>query len=172
MLIKKIIQIVIGLLLIFIIAGGIAAINHPIILKWLSGTARVIGKPIKADVYTNGELNPGIKVFHVNEYWNRTKADYYLLHFSYMIESQRSEYIIVNRKDSYVGLPSSTNKKEYDKVFGFLFQGEVGSKFTPFENDIKGSGFDTQLSFAGKTIKFKVPEIAREFQCDSIRIEL
>ncbi len=37
--------------------------QHPIFFKWLSGTARSIGKPIKVDVYLNDTLNENISVF-------------------------------------------------------------------------------------------------------------
>jgi len=164
-------KIIIGLLFIFAVAVGLTSINHPIILKWLSGSARLIGRPVAATVYANGQVNSDINIFHVGKYWDGTQADYYLIHFSHADAKDKREIIIINKMDNYVGRPSSTNKKEYDKIFGRLFQGEVGGKFTPFTDDMKGYDFNPQLSFTNKTIKFKIPPSAKEFKCDSIRIE-
>jgi len=44
-------------------AKNTKAWNHPIILKWVTGSARYNGKPIQAKVYTNGQVNCHIKVF-------------------------------------------------------------------------------------------------------------
>ena len=168
----KLLKIFIGLLLILVVAIGLISINHPIILKWLSGTARHIGKPIIATVYANGQINADIKVFHVDRYWNGKQTNYYLVHFSYADTKETRSIININKQDNFVGRPSSTNKKEYDEIFGRLFQGEVGGKFTPFTDDMKGYNFDPQLSFTDKTIKIKMPPSANELKCDSIRIEL
>ena len=168
---RKLLKIIFGLLFIFAVAVGLTSLNHPIILKWLSGSARLIGKPVASVVYTNGQVNPDIKIFHVDKYWDGTQADYYLIHFSFADTKDTREIISIDKKDNYVGRPSSTNKNEYDKIFGRLFQGEVGSKFTPFTDDMKGYDFDPQLSFTDKTIKLKIPPSAKEFKCDSIRIE-
>ncbi len=169
---RKLLIIFVGLLLIFAVAAGLTSINHPIILKWLSGTARIIGRPITATVYTNGQINDNIEVFHVDKYWNGEKADYYLLHFFYADTKETRETISINIKDNYVGRPSGNSKREYDKILGRLIQGEVGAKFTPFTDDMKGYNFDPQLSFTDKTIKLNIPPTAKEFKCDSIRIEL
>ena len=172
MTLRKLIKIFLGLLLILLVSIGVISINHPIILKWLSGTARHIGRPITATVYANGQVNPDIKIFHVEKHWTGTHADYYLVHFSYADTKETREIISINKKYNYVGRPSSTNKNDYDKIFGMLFQGEVGSKFTPFTDDMKGYNFDPQLTFADKTIKFNIPSTAKQFKCDSLRIEL
>ena len=172
MTLRKLLKIFIGLLIFFVVVIGLISINHPIFLKWLSGTARLVGKPITARVYTNGQMKPDIKVFHVNKYWDGTQADYYLVHFPLADTKETREIISINRKDNYVGKPSSTHKKEYDNIFGILFQGEIGGRFTPFQDDMKGFDFDPKLSFSGKTIKLSIPPTAKEFKCDSIRIEL
>jgi hypothetical protein len=92
MTLRKFIKVLAGSLLLFVIAVGLISINHPIILKWLSGTARHIGKPIDAIAYTNGQLNSDIKIFHVDKYWDGTQADYYLVHFSYADTKEGKNY--------------------------------------------------------------------------------
>lgn len=169
---RKILKIFVGLLFIFAIAGCLISISHPIILKWLSGTATYIGKPISATVYANGEINLEIEVFRVNSHWNKKKTEYYLLHFLYADTKETRKIICINPEYNFVGRPSSTNKREYDKVYGILFQGEVGSKFNSFMDDIKGYNFDPQLKTTKRTIKLNIPPDAKEFKCDSLRIEL
>jgi hypothetical protein len=76
----RILKIVVGLFLLLAVAVGLTSINHPILLKWLTGSARHIGKPIHATIYTNGQVNHDIKVFHVDKYWvSNEKANNYLL---------------------------------------------------------------------------------------------
>jgi hypothetical protein len=172
MVLRKLIKVLGSLLLIIAVSVVLISINHPIILKWLSGTARHIGKPIIATVYTNGELNPDVNVFHVDTYWGGVPADYYLIHFSNIKTKEAGKFIAVIKKENFVGIPSGENKSDYDKIFGRLFQSEVGSKFTSFSNDIKGYNFNPQLFFNDKTIAFKMPPAYKAFKCDSIRIVL
>jgi hypothetical protein len=170
MMFTKIIKIFSGIFSIFALAVSLTAISHPIILKWFSTSARIIGRPVKAIVYADGRKIRSIKVFHAAQYWNNSIANYYILYFlSDNMISKRGKIISLNLKDNYVGLASSTNKMDYDIVLGVLFQSEVGSHFTPFGDDTKGYGFDPRLTFTEKQIKFRVPN---EFGCDSIRVEL
>ena len=168
---RKLLRAIVGLLLIFAVAVGLTSISHPIILKWLSGSARFIGRPTNATVYTDGEVNTEIKVFHVDKYWNGEPADYYLLYFPYADDS-RLQILSLNRKDNYAGGPSSTNVRDYDIVGGFLFQSEVGAKFTPMQDDIKGFNFNPQLAFSDRQITLTIPPEAKELKCDSLRIVL
>ena len=58
---------------------GLISRNHPIILKWVTGNARCIGKPVNAIVYTNGQINNNIKVYKINTYWEGGENIHYLL---------------------------------------------------------------------------------------------
>ena len=154
-----------------VVTTGLISINHPIVAKWLIGSARLIGRPINASVYTNGKLNSEIKIFHADKYWNGQKADYFLLYTPYA-ENNPLKVISLNRKDSYVGRPSSTNIRDYDFFSGLLFQSEVGAKFANFKDDMKGFNYDPQLSFIGKQIKLNIPPaITSQIGFDSIRID-
>ncbi len=169
MIIRKLYKVVIGLLLIFAVAIGLTSISHPIVLKWLLGSARLIGRPTHATVYTDGQVNTDIKVFHVDKYWNGEPADYYILYFPYDDDS-RLKMLSLNRKDNYVGEASSTNKQDYDIIAGNLFQSEVGAKFTPIQDDIKGFNHDPKLAFSERQIRLKIPPTAKELKCDSLRL--
>ena len=97
-----------GPLLISLAIVALTAINHPIILKWVTGSARIIGKPINATVYTNGQINHGIKVYHVDKYWNGKDADYYILYAANAADNSKLKFFSLNRKDNYAGRPSAT----------------------------------------------------------------
>jgi hypothetical protein len=168
---RKLLRIVVGLFLLFAVAFALISINHPIIAKWLSGSARCIGKPIQTTVYTNGQINHDIKVFHVDRYWSSSKkANNYLLSLAAYDSSGMLKYLNINLNEKWMGRPVGTSKKDYDLIGGYLFQSETGRHFTPFQDDMKGFGFDPQLSFSDKEIKFNMPP--NKLQLDSVRIEL
>lgn len=78
----------------------------------------------------------------------------------------------MNKSDNYVGCSSATNKMDYDIVFGFLFQSEVGSKFTPIQNEIKGMGFNPQLQLYNNEVIFNTPSYSydKNAKKDSLRL--
>ena len=161
---------VVFILVVFLsgITIGITSMNNPIILKWTFGSARFIGKPIKVDSYVNGKLNEKIKVFHIDKYWNNEPADYYILNSPEF--HKRIEFFSVNKIDKYVGCPSSTNERDYDIIFGFLFQSEVGSKFTPIQNDIKGLNFNPNLEMNENEIILNLPSFDEISEKDNLRL--
>jgi hypothetical protein len=171
MILRKFLKIIVGLILVFAVAVGLTSINHPIVLKWLSGTARIIGKPINATVYTNGQVNHDIKVFHVDRYWgSHEKANNYLLSLTEYDSLGMLKFFNINLKEKWIGRPVGTSKKDYDFIAGHLFQSETGGHFTLFQHEEKGFNFDPQLLFTGRQIKFKLPTKILKF--DSVRIEL
>jgi hypothetical protein len=171
MTLRKFLKIVVGLFLLLVVAIGLTSINHPIILKWLTGSARYIGKPIEATVYTNGQINHDIRVFHVDKYWGSSeKANNYLLSLTDYDSLGMLKFFNVNLNEKWIGRPVGTSKKDYDFIAGYLFQSETGGHFTPFEHQEKGFNFDPQLSFTDEQIKFNVPPGRLKF--DSVRIEL
>ena len=171
MTLRKFLKILVGLFLFAAAAIGMTSINHPIVLKWLSGSARNIGMPIDATVYTNGQVNRGIKVFHVTKYWGSSKkANNYLLSLTEFDSSGMLKFFNINLNEKWVGRPAGTSKRDYDFILGRLLQSETGERFTPFQDDRKGFDFDPQLSFTDRQIKFNVPPHRLKF--DSVRIEL
>ena len=171
MTLPKIARSLVGVLLVIIAAIILIFLNHPIILKWFEGTARHIGRPVAATVYTDGKINPGIKVFHVDKYWGSSEiANNYLLDMAELDSMGRLKYLNINLKEKWIGLPISTSKRDYDLIMGHLFQSETGGHFTPFQDDMKGLGFDPQLLVTGKEIKFNMPP--NKLKLDSVRIEL
>jgi hypothetical protein len=143
-------------------------LKHPILLKWLSGSARQLGRPIHSVVYRNGAVDKKVKLFHVNYYWGGEPADYYLLYFTDS-KNSRLKVISLNRKDIYAGVSAATNIRDYDLVGGVLFQSEVGSNFMTFQHDLKGFNYDPEIRFEGKKILLNVPSEAG-LNRDSLRV--
>lgn len=54
---RRLLKICIPLLLIFVVAIGIISFQHPIILKWLSGTARHVGDQQCYHIYKGENSN-------------------------------------------------------------------------------------------------------------------
>lgn len=171
MTLSRLLKILLGLLLLLIVAVGLTSINHPIILKWLVGSARHIGKPIKATVYTDGKINDNIKVFYVGKYWGSSeKANNYLLSLTNYDSLGILKFFNINLNEKWIGSPIGTSEKDYDFIAGHLFQSKTGGHFTPFQHPEKGFSFDPQLKFTDRQIKFSVPPHKLKF--DSVRIEL
>jgi hypothetical protein len=164
MTLRKGLKIVFGLLILFAVAVGLTSINHPIILKWVTGSARHHGKPMPATVYTNGQMNDNIKVFYSDEPNN------YLVRLTENDSLGMLEFININLNEKWIGRPVGTSKSNYDIIGGHLFQSETGGHFSPFQDDVKGFNFDPQLTFSDKQIKFNMPPNGLKF--DSVRIEL
>ena len=164
MTLRKVLKIVLGLLILFAVAVGLTSINHPIILKWVTGSARHHGKPMQATVYTNGQVNDRIKVFYTDE------ANNYLLSLAEYDSSGMLKFLNINLNEKWIGRPAATSKNDYDVIAGHLFQSETGGQFSPFHDDIKGFNFAPQLTFSDRQIKFNMPPNKLKF--DSVRIEL
>lgn len=164
MTLRKPLKIVFGLLIFFAVAVGLTSINHPIILKWVTGYAKHHGKPIPATIYTNGQRNEHIKVFYTDEENN------YLLSLAEYDSLGMWKFINIDLNEKWIGRPVGTSKNDYDFIAGHLFQSETGGHFTPFQDDIKGFNFDPQLSFTNRQIKFNMPPNKLKF--DSVRIIL
>lgn len=164
MILHRFLKIVFGLLILFAVAVGLTSIRHPIILKWVTGSAKHHGKPMPATVYTNGQLNDRIKVFYSDEPKN------YLLSLAEYDSLGTTKFLNINLNEKWIGRPVGTSKNDYDIIAGHLFQSETGRHFSPFQDDIKGVDFDPHLTFSDTEIKFNMPPNKLKF--DSIRIEL
>jgi hypothetical protein len=171
MMLRKLLKIVVGLFILFAVAVGMISINHPIILKWLTGSARHVGKPIQVTVYTDGKMNKDIQVFHIEKYWgSNQKANNYLVSLTDYDSSPMLKYFNINLNEKWIGTPSGTSLADYDLLAGHLFQSETGGLFTPFQDGMKGFNFDPQLSFTDRQIIFNMPP--KNLKFDSVRIEL
>lgn len=164
-------KIILGLFILLSTVFGLTYLSHPILLKLLAGSARHIGKPIQADVYTNGQLNKGIKIYYSDKYFGSEEpAKDYIVSLTEYDQEGMLKFFRIDLKDNWIGRPTSTSIYDYDVIMGHLFQSEVGETCAPWWDDMKGFNFNAQLSFTGKEIKFNIPPNVLKF--DSVRIEL
>jgi hypothetical protein len=163
----KLIRILAALLLLFFIF--VIQSTHPIILKWLTGTARIIGDPVKATVFTDGRINKDIKVYQEKTFWDGKKTNNYILTLREFDKIGMLKFINIELAYKWVGRPVSTNNADYDTINQFLFQSETGYHSIDFRDDMKGFNFDPGLKFTEKDIKFNIPPKLLKF--NSIWIE-
>jgi hypothetical protein len=164
MTLRNLLKIVFGLLVLFAVAVGLTSISHPIILKWVTGSARHFGKPISATVYANGQVNDHIKVFYTDE------PDNYLLSLAEYDSSGVLKFININLNEKWIGGPVGMSENDYDFIAGHLFLSKTGLQFFPFQDNMNGFDFDAQLSFTNRQIKFNMPP--NKFKFDTISIKL
>lgn len=158
---KRTAKIVIAFSVLFSVFLTVFIYRHPIILRWITGSAKVIGWPVRASVYADGKIDKKIRVFHSDKYWNNNKTDYYILYILSPYSYRTKHIISLDIRDKYAGVPSATDKNSFDLVFGLLFQSETGTQFSDFRDEVKGYGFDPHMDISGKTIRFNVPSIQK-----------
>ena len=151
---SKIVLAVAGLFLVFFI---LIVYRHPIVLKWMTGSARVIGLPVRASVYADGVIDKKIKVFHSDKYWDGHKADYYILYILSPYPYKTKHIVSLDIPNKFASVPLITDKNTFDLVFGILFQSVPETQLTDFRDNVEGYGFDPHMDISGKTIRFNLP---------------
>jgi hypothetical protein len=162
---RKFLLILAGLIVVIVITCGVIYFEHPILSKWMSDTARNIGKPIDATVYINGRVNDSIKVYRDKKFKND-----YIVSFTEVAElGSLLKYIDIDLEKKMVGRPGSVATQDYDVVMGNLFMSDIAEHVTDFS---QGSDFtfDANLSFTKNEIRFTVPTPA--LNRDSVKIVL
>jgi hypothetical protein len=144
--------------------------RHPIILKWMKGSARLVGLPMRAKVYSDDKIDHQIKVFHSDSYWDGRKAEYYILYIISPYTYKTKHIIRLDIRDKNAWVPAKTDKTAFDLVFGILFQGETGTQFSDFRDEVNGYGFDPDINVSGRNIRFNLPSKYRN-EPSLIRIE-
>lgn len=139
------------------------SIKQPLVVKTLLGEGRLLGKPVAAKVFTNGVLNTAIEVY---------KTDNYLLLYD-TTPAEMKDVVCIHLKGSYIGTPSGSSNLDFVKYCGLLFQSVPGGRFVSYEDGAKrAQPFNPQLQYSGGSIRFLVSPDARNFRCDSVRVEL
>jgi len=161
---RKFLIIITGLIVVIAIACGVIYFKHPILSKWLSDTARNIGKPIKATVYVNGHVNNAVKVYKDNKFKND-----YIASFVDIDSVGKLKYMDLDLEKKMAGRPVSVAKEDYDVVLGQLFMSDIAEHVTDFRQDL-GLTFDPKLTSTKNEIKFNIATPA--LRLDSVRIVL
>ena len=164
MTLRNIIKFIVVLIIVIAVAVGLTSINHPIILKWVAGSAKHHGNPMPTKVYANGRVTDNIKVYYTDEENN------YLLSLTEYDSLLKLKFIKINLNEKWIGTPVGSSKNDFDIIAGHLFESKTGGDLSPFQDSIKGLKFNPQLSYINKQIKFNLPPNKLKF--DSVRIEL
>lgn len=129
----------------------------PIIGKYIFGTARIIDTQIQYKVFVNNRKYDKCKVFEIKKSFDgKRNCNLLALYFENNLNPETRNVILIDLTDKKVGRPNS-NKKDYDLIFGNLFQSESGSFYVAFDDVAKGYGFNTDLIIKNNNIKFKLP---------------
>src|SRR5690349_9514364 len=88
--------------------------RHPILLKWMTGSARVVGAPVRCSVYADGKIDKKIRVFHSDKNRDNSKADYYILYILSPYPYKTKHIIKLDIRYKFAGVPVSTNKSDFD----------------------------------------------------------
>lgn len=156
---RKLLVIVSALIILLAVAVGLISINHPIILKWVTGSARHFGKPIPATVFINGQVNEHVKIFYTDD------PDNYLISLA-GYDSSEIKFLNIDLNQNRIGISATTSLNDYDFIAGHLFQSKASEHFSPFPDD----AFDPHLSFTDDEIKFNIS--SNKLKIDSIRVRL
>lgn len=139
-------------------------IKNPILIKWVTGTARFIGRPEHARIYTDGKENDKVKLFKTKTR-DETETEYWVLYFQSETGKQFKPVLCFELLNKILWRPNSS-VKDYNYVFGFLFQSESGDGFKTEEDTIP-------IMYNNNQVSFKVPFYRHNYyNCDSIRIKL
>jgi hypothetical protein len=170
---KLLLKITVVAILIMTISAAIIACNHPIFLKWLSGTAKIIGKPISSKVLMNDNINQQIRVYELHEFAKEKELKSLIIYYPHSRIDETRRVLFIQLNGNYISRPC-TNKSCFDDIFGYLFMDEVASNsIVPFQNDIKGFAFDPRLDQSIGKIKFIMPQALRhDYEADSLTINL
>jgi hypothetical protein len=161
---SAIVKIILGLIILSAVTVGILSIDHPIILKWVTGSARHYGRSIDAAIYTNEQVNDRIRIFYSDEPNN------YLLSIRENDSSEVYNFFNLNIQEKWIGRPVNISERDYDFIMGHLFINKSVEHFSPIKDETKVNNFDPQLTVINKQIKFNMP--LNNFRIASVRIQL
>jgi hypothetical protein len=129
----------------------------PIIGKYVMGTARIIGKETRTEIFINEKKEPDAKLFISKSNFNETKKqDYLILYLTDVKDYKGINVLIIDKAHKLLMFPNSS-EKDYDIIFKNLFQSDSGANvMIPVNNKLKGLGFEPELKIEKDVIKFKI----------------
>ncbi len=150
---KSIIKITLLTIFVFIVF----IYNNPIIGKYLLGTAKIVGKEQKSEIFINGKREMNAKLFFSNSNFENTeKKDDLILYLRDIDKFNSFPVIVINKTYQLVLLPNS-NIKDYNTYFDVLFQSDSGANvMIPINDKIKGYGFEPNLILKDDEIEFNI----------------
>ena len=147
----------IALIIFPIFLFSVVIFTNPIIGKYLSGTARLIGKQFDAEIYIGEKKNENAKVFYSNsDFYNKQKRDYLILYLRSVKAYNGIAVFVIDKKNEIVYIPNSS-KSNYNIYFENLLQSDSGANvLVPINDSLKGLGFDPKLVIQKNKIEFEI----------------
>lgn len=139
----------------------------PVTIDYLFGITRTLKQENGYQLDINNKRYDNCVFKSTESFDKKRKHNFLILYLRDLKIKSDFKIIVVNLDDKVVGYFCGSDKC-YDKVFGTLFQSDMGSFYTPLEDDAKGPGFDTKLKMENKKIDFYIPSERNE----SLHIQL
>ena len=130
---------------------------NPIVGKFLTGTARIIGKNIDCEVYIDGKKKTDATVYKSDSnFVENEKRNYLILYLRNVKSYEGIPVFVIDKENEIVMLPNAS-KKDYDLVFGNLLQSDSGANvMIPINDKLKGFGVEPNLRITEKNIEFEI----------------
>lgn len=130
---------------------------NPIVGKFLTGTARIIGKNIDCEVYIDGKKKTDATVYKSDSnFVENEKRNYLILYLRNVKSYEGIPVFVIDKENEIVMLPNAS-KKDYDLVFGNLLQSDSGANvMIPINDKLKGLGVEPNLRITEKNIEFEI----------------
>ena len=131
--------------------------QHPLIVKTVSGSARLLSPPVEATIRIDGEVQPSARCFAVRSRFDGSPADSLVLWLSDPSAVYGRTVVVVDRLHHDVGLPNA-GEGDYELLWGrYLLQSESGSMYASFRG-AKFDGQDPKLVISDEHITFIIPQ--------------
>ena len=145
--------------------------EHPLTLKLLNGTARILSPPMKTTISVDGQVQPTAKCFAMKTRFDGQPTDSLVLWLPSPSSTEGCEILMINRDEKLVGKPNSSHI-QYDLLLNrYLFQAESGSFNVPF-GSVKWDNHDPKLEITENTIQFILPELASDLSGKRVEVDV
>jgi hypothetical protein len=150
-------------LLVILIIFSLVALYYykPVTINYFFGIARILKQENGYQLDINNKKYNNCVFKSTESFDKKRKHNFLILYLRDLDIKSNFEIIVVNLDEKVVGYTCGSFDC-YNKVFGSLFQSDMGSFYTPLEDDAKGPGFDTQLKMENKKIDFYIPSERKE----------
>jgi hypothetical protein len=130
---------------------------NPIVGKFLTGTARIIGKNINCEVYIEGTKKIEAKLYKSDSNFAENEKRNYLILYLRNVKNYKGIPVIVIDKENRIVMFPNASKKDYNLVFGNLLQSDSGANvMIPINDELKGFGVEPNLIITEKKIEFEI----------------
>ena len=143
--------------------------EHPVVLKVVDGSARVMSPPMNAIVQIEGQVEPRARCFKMSSHFNGQPTDSLVLWLPDSSSVYGRDILIVDRANHIVGYPNSSNLHYHLLWNRLLFQSESGGLGVPLRS-AKSSSQDPGLVVSDQGVSFRMPDDANFFPGKRVEI--